>query len=359
MLKRREKVIFDKKLLDKYILENNVKLNKEYESTNRETVIEFICDCGKEHSKTFRQIVNVSGAFCHDCTIQRKLTKAKITLKEKYNVENPGQMENHVEKMKEANLKNFGYEFASQSPEIKEKVKETNLERFGYEFSSQSPEMKERIKHTNIKNLGVPYPMQSPKVQEKLKENNLKKYGYEYYFQIPEIIEKLKETYFKNFGVRNPFESEVIKEKIKQTNLSKYGYEFASQSPEIYNKILEKSLSRKEYIMPSGKIRYIQGYENFALRDLVKEFEEDEIITDFFKIPVISYIYEEKDKVYYPDIFIPKINKIIEVKSKWTFEKDFNKNMQKEKAVKEHGYLFEFWIYDEKGNKKVQEMFKD
>jgi hypothetical protein len=376
MTQRKERVCFDKNLLYQFFSNNLSKLNKNYENTNRDTVIDFTCPCGNKYEKTLRQIINVSGAFCKECTVKNKLNKSSKTLKIKHGVENPGQMKDHVEKMKIKNLEKTGYEFASQSPEIKEKVKQTNLKNCGYEFALQSPEIKEKTKQTNLKNLGVEYPMQSEKVQEKLRQNNLKKYKYKYYFQIPEVIKKLEQTHLRNLGVINPFQSEVVKEKIKQTNLKIRGYEHALQSPEciekfkqtcydrygvdhpaktkeFQEKIFSSGISRKEFKMPSGDIRMVQGYEPKALSELVLNYKEDDIKTGVLNIPLIEYILENKNRIYFPDIFIPSENKIIEVKSDWTFIKDFEKNLAKAKQCKKEGYLFEFWVYDKKFNKRI------
>lgn len=55
--------------------------------------------------------------------------------------------------------------------------------------------------------------------------------------------------------------------------------------------------------------------------------------------------------MYYPDIFIPKQNKIIEVKSCYTFLLDISKNLIKKDYIENLGYLFEFLIYDKNGYK--------
>jgi hypothetical protein len=375
-MERKAKIFFDENLLTKSLLRDNSFLNKKCTKLNRDTIINFICSCGTEDNKVFRQIVNVSGAFCNDCTIKMKLEKTKKTMNKKYNVDNPGQLTDHIDKMKKGNFQKFGYEFASQSPECKEKVKQTNLKNCGYQYALQSPEIKYRIKQTNLENLGVEYPMQSKKVQIKLRENNLKKYGYEYYFQIPEVIEKLKQIYLRFFGVSNPFQSEIIKNKIRQTNFKNFGVEYPMQSTEIkekykktcydkygvdhpaktkefQKKIQRSAFSKKEFKMPSGDIRLVQGYEPVALNELILKYKEEDIKTGILNIPSIKYDFEDKNSMYFPDIFIPIEKKIIEVKSDWTFMMQFEKNLAKAKQCKKEGYLFEFWIYDKKFNKKI------
>jgi hypothetical protein len=94
-----------------------------------------------------------------------------------------------------------------------------------------------------------------------------------------------------------------------------------------------------------GKIIRIQGYENIALDELIKQFNEEDIITNKRDMPKIIYNFEDKQHRYYPDIYIKSINKIIEVKSTWTYKRDLVKNKLKEIATNELNFDFEFWVY--------------
>ena len=110
----------------------------------------------------------------------------------------------------------------------------------------------------------------------------------------------------------------------------------------------------KEYILPSGNIIKIQGYEHFALDELLskKNIDESDIITGCKNVPEIWYndIIGKKRR-HYVDIFIPSHNKCIEVKSTWTFKIQKEIVLLKQLHAKEMGYLYEIWIYDNKGNK--------
>lgn len=76
------------------------------------------------------------------------------------------------------------------------------------------------------------------------------------------------------------------------------------------------------------------------------QYNENEIIT--INIPSIKYIFEQKERRYYADIWIPSENLIIEVKSEWTYKKDLEKNLKKRDTCLELGYKFQFWICDKK-----------
>jgi len=101
----------------------------------------------------------------------------------------------------------------------------------------------------------------------------------------------------------------------------------------------------KDYIFPSGSVRRIQGYEYIALNELTEVYKEEDIITDRRDMPEITYILKGKESRYYPDIWIKSENKIIEVKSCFTYKKELIKNIFKALATRKAGFDFEFWIY--------------
>lgn len=89
--------------------------------------------------------------------------KAKKTLKEKLNVENPGQLYSHKINMRENNpmfletsknrLKNtvykkYGSKNVLQNKDIKEKIKLTNLEKFGFDNAAKNQKIRDKIADT-------------------------------------------------------------------------------------------------------------------------------------------------------------------------------------------------------------------
>lgn len=101
----------------------------------------------------------------------------------------------------------------------------------------------------------------------------------------------------------------------------------------------------KYFLGKSGKIVKIQGYENKALDELLTIYKEDEIVIEKSKIPKISYIKDDNKHYYFPDIYIPKENLIIEVKSEWVMLQNFYINMLKFQAVKSAGYKFTLKVF--------------
>lgn len=102
--------------------------------------------------------------------------------------------------------------------------------------------------------------------------------------------------------------------------------------------------------MPSGTIRKVQGYEPFALADLLTTYTEEQIKTDRADVPTIQYETDDgKKRRYFPDIYIPHENRIIEVKSTWTYTCKTDNISQKQTACEAAGYKYETWCYDGKG----------
>jgi len=135
--------------------------------------------------------------------------------------------------------------------------------------------------------------------------------------------------------------------------MKNYGVEYPMQNQEFQEKIQKNAKKYKEYKFPSGIIRKVQGYEPYALDDLIKTYTEDQIKSDRKDVPRISYKVDEKQKYYFPDIFIPHENKIIEVKSTWTYKSKEDNIKAKAEACKAQSYIYEIWIYNAKGVKEV------
>lgn len=96
----------------------------------------------------------------------------------------------------------------------------------------------------------------------------------------------------------------------------------------------------KEYTLPSGNVIRLQGYEpnflNYVFEN--KIFTEDQIE---YNPKRINYQYENRNKYYYPDFYIPHLNLIVEIKSEWILNlQGFEINKAKEQAAIDNGYQF-------------------
>jgi hypothetical protein len=247
--------------------------------------------------------------------------------------------------------RNFGCETCAKILKF-ERIKNTMTDKYGVEYAAKSEHFKNKMKSTNLERYDVEHAVQSEEIKDKIKKTNLEKYGFEYGLQNKGVKEKRRLSNLEKYGFENPLQREEIKEKSKKTCLNKYGVEYPSQNNEVYEKINKTSYYIKEYILPSGNIIKIQGYENFALDELLKNINENDIVTCCKNVPTIWYNDESgKKHRHFVDIFIPSQNKCIEVKSTWTFKKQKEIVLLKKMAAKELGYLYEIWVYDNKGNK--------
>jgi hypothetical protein len=145
------------------------------------------------------------------------------------------------------------------------------------------------------------------------------RYGKEGLMGGKDFIEKTEHFYMTNYGVRN----------YSQIGLTPSGYAW------------------KEYTLPSGKVIKYQGYEGRYIKVLLRKYGEDNITFEKKDIPKIQYLGEGgKYHYYFPDFYIPCENLIIEIKSRWTYEADKEKNQIKFNATVTNGFKLKVKIYE-------------
>jgi hypothetical protein len=372
------KLRYDYNLLKSICDEGGVTLLNNYEDLyiTRDTRIIGKCIlCDNSFDKSLNNLNKQKNYGCLSCAKLLKTDRIKGTMLEKYGVEHAAQSEFFRDKMKKTTFERYGVEYGLQNEDVKAKIRQTNLETYGCEYGLQNEEVKNKKKKTYLKNYGVENPNQCKEIRDKTKQTNLEKYGVEHACQSEEIKAKVKQTNLEKYGYEYGFQNEEIKAKIvqtcldkygvkyitqfkdfrdksKQTNLEKYGVEYVSQNPDILEKMTKNMYKSKEYIMPSGNILQIQGYEHYAL-DYLLQTEmvcEDDIVTGCKNVPTIWYIdIDGKKRRHFVDIFIHNQNRCIEVKSTWTAHINKHTIFLKQLAAKELGYNYEIWVYNEKG----------
>lgn len=221
------------------------------------------------------------------------------------------QRQAEVDKKKETYIKNYGVNWASAIVQ-KEKSANTKLERYGnlkFNNSTQSA-LRNRNKSVDEKN----------KINERRRKTNLERHG-----------------------VENCFLKLGVKEKAAKSN----------------------SIGR-DYTLPSDKIIGVRGYEDLALDVLLQDYNENELAMHdsktIYQLPIFTYTDHRRHILkYYPDIYIPSENRIIEVKSRWwwdgfgreKYKSRLLNNLKKRKAVLDKGYNYEVWLFEDKKNFKV------
>ena len=380
-----EKYTYDFKRLEKYCNENCVTLLEDYSIIflTKNTFIIGNCiykNCENEFDKKFCDLEN-TGAYCKYCIKKVANERRRQTCIKKYGVDNitkrSGYKENivspkynyillndHCNKNNITLCNNYenkklnahyliqGYCCNNNCTNIFNKKFYKLLNINSLCNSCIFIEAKEKRKNTNLLAIGCENYFQDEEIKDKIKQHNLKKYGVEHISQSEEIKEKVRETCLIKYGVEHQSYNKNTQNKITQTNLKKYGVEHLMKDPDYLENMLKKSYKFKEYVFPSGRIDQIQGYEHFALNELIinEKIDESNIITGCKNVPEILY-YDENNikRKHFVDIFISSQNRCIEVKSTWTFTKE--NVLCKQKAAKKLGYKYEIWIYDKKGNK--------
>ena len=138
---------------------------------------------------------------------------------------------------------------------------------------------------------------------------------------------------------------ECAPENRKNTNLERYGVENVIHNVGIFDKNRKTLKICKNFIFPSGKNCDIVGDEDLCLKELLYQYDEKDIIVEPKEIPVISYVFNNKKAVYYPDIYIKSKNILIEVKSDYTYRKHMMRNNKKLSECAKQGYNVELWVY--------------
>jgi hypothetical protein len=325
---KKPRLRYDRALLDEVLKRDGATLVGDVNKVSACRKITYICCCGKESIKTFKNMVSYGGAFCKECYKKGRKEKTEKTNQERYGVNNQ-----------------------LQRNEIKEKIMKTNKEKYGVEHTLQSKELRQKGYNNNLNKYGVMFPQQTKEVKDKAKQSCKEKYGVDNPSKSNEIKTKKRLSTFKTLGVEYPGQSNIVKEKIKETCKKKYGTEHPSQNPEVMERTQKNAKKYKEFKMPSGEIRKVQGYEPFALTTLLQTYTEEQIKTDRKDVPRIEYEDNGKKRYYFPDIFLPHENKIIEVKSTWTYKCKADNVNKKADACREKGYVFEFWVYNAKGER--------
>ena len=271
--------------------------------------------------------------YGHDNPMQNETVQQKLqdTIMQIYNVKNPFQAEVCKEKSRETCKERYGHEYPMQNADIRKKVETTNLERHGVINVSQSEDIKQKIKETWMNNYGTEHPMKNADVFLKMQDTNMERYGKKCIFGVEEFQQKAQNTCIQNFGYPN-----------------------AMQNPEVAERSMKASSSRKEFTFPCGRMVSVQGYEPLALNILVKNgYQSQDLVIGANEVPEIWYTKDGKSHRYYCDIYIPKENKIIEVKSEWTVQKETGNVEEKAVAAKNDGFEYEIWVLDKNGNNRI------
>ena len=291
-------------------------------------------NCPGQFRKTFYRMLT-HGGYCKPCMNKIRIKKSQAT-----------------------SMANWNTKFPMQSQEVKNKIMATNRAHRGHDWPFQSKVVQEKMQATCIEKYGKPNPSQSEEIKAKKDATNMRVRGVKNPSQSDEVKLKKKITTFKNFGVEYSMQSPLVREKSMATCRERYNVDHACQNPEILNKAIATAFKSKDYTLPSGKVIKIQGYEHFALNELLKTYSENDIVIGCENVPEINYIGDNNIKrKHFADIYIPAEKLMIEVKSTWTLLK--SNVIIKMLAAQNEGFTYHFWIYNYKGEKVTCENLEE
>jgi hypothetical protein len=195
-----------------------------------------------------------------------------------------------------------------------------------------------------------------------------KKHGVSNPMYLPGIFEKRKLFFLEKYGVENPSSNIKVKEKRINTMMERHGipHNFINCQESFFNKFGVKNPAhvaeiadkicynrfkkRKNYILETGEVITLQGYEPFGLEYLKTIYKENEIFYKKKHMPKIWYNHNNKEHRYYCDFYIPLSKMIVEIKSEYTLAKDYT--IIKKKLYSSHinGYKVLLLVFDSFGN---------
>lgn len=198
-----------------------------------------------------------------------------------------------------------------------EKRKQTMKSRYGVENPMQLDSVKEKVKQTCIERYGVENPRQLVDVVDKARQTNVERYGAISYAKSEKGLAQIQQTMQERYGSDNFMKSDAhfdvldsMKEKSKQTQLQRYGTEHYSQSNEA--KLLQGVRKQKEYDTKRKNHSFHTSSVEAKLKLRLKTyFGDEDVICQF-----VSDVYP-----FACDFYIKSRHMYIELNATWTHGK--------------------------------------
>lgn len=278
------------------------------------------------------------------CSIKYTYQQTKNSNLKLYGVENPFQRKEVKEKIKKQNIEKFGVNMPLQNKEIKEKAYKTMEQKYGAKTTLQSKMLIKKKEKTSEEKYGD----KKYQNKDKIKETNVRKYGYENPMGNKKIRKKRKKTMIKKYGSEHALKNIDCRNKFKHTCKEKYGVEYPMQNEKLFEKQQKNSFFSHKY--KKTNINYRGSYE----LDFLEKFYEK--YSDMQNAKSITYIFENKTKIYFPDFYIPSLNLVIEIKNSYLLKKDQQKINLKRNAAVNNGFNY-ILIVDKNYNEFEQCIF--
>lgn len=296
---------------------------------NMHTHVTIVC---KVHGEFIQNPqLHLKGSGCPICGQE----KYKQTLIEKYGVDNPMKLKSIAQKMSTT--------VKSKSEDEKDaslkKRKSTNLKRYGFESASQNPEIIAKIQKSIFENNDI------DEIKAKIEKTCLERYGSKTFLSSDYAREKIKETNIEKYNGPAPMCSDEIKQKTSETVKERYGVESIMMVDEVVQKIHQSKVANNTYGVSSVE-------ENMYFR-----------LCDLFGSDDVERQYKSKVYPFSCDFYIKSRDMYIEFNGLWTHGKKwFNENeprftkiveLWKSKNTKYYDNAVDVWTIKDVNKRKV------
>lgn len=182
---------------------------------------------------------------CECCVTKFKHDRTVESIKTKYGVTNPSQINGIPDKVKQTKLERYGNPNYCNI----EQAKQTNVDRYGVECYLKTDECITKRKNTSLDKYGTEHPSKSELVKNKSRLTCLEKYGVPYVLQDKNIRDQIKETVALKYGGFT-LESKELRAKMQNTMVERYGVQHAQQNIDIQKQTKQTNLLKYGHVMP-------------------------------------------------------------------------------------------------------------
>ena len=310
--------------------------------------LEYTCRCGSSCKLSIKDLT-IDRENCKACSQKKR----EATNMERHGAAYPLQVPEFRAKAAATNMERHGAAHPSQVPEFRAKVEATNMERHGAANPLQVPEFQAKAAATMLERHGAANPSQVPEFRAKMEATMRERHGAANSGQVPEFQAKAVATMLERHGAAYPLQVPEFRAKLENTNMIRYGTRHPMQNLAVFQRNQASRFATKQYTFTDGKTVSYQGYEGHAIKLLLEQgVTEEDIVSGYKALKgsiFIFYEWEGNTHRYYPDLYLPSQNKIIEVKSTYTWSVSKMQNVAKLEQTKNQGYMCEAWIITDKG----------
>ena len=247
------------------------------------------------------------------------LAKARATMIRRYKVPHPSQVPAFIAKARATMTQRYQAAYPAQVPALLAKMRSTMSRRYGAANPGQVAAFVAKMRAAMYRRYKASNAGQVGTFIAKARATTIRRYGVAHSLQVPALLAKMRATMSRRYGAANPGQVAEFLAKAEATNLIRYRVRNPMQNTGVFQKNQVSAFSTKLFTLPSGRQVTCQGYEPYAINLLLKQgATEEDIVAGYEALKTTISIFcnwEGRKHRYYPDLYLPSQNKIIEIKS--------------------------------------------